>query len=147
TKAVLHGVEHEKPTLVVFDWLSEMRLLAQNPLRYRRQILALKQFFAGRDCTVLMLDDRTSEVSDLQLQSIAHGVISLERQTPDYGVTQRRLQIMKMRGMGFRQVFHDYLIERGGLRVFPRLVAAEHHEDFENAAVKSGVAALDEIMG
>src|SRR4029079_15683440 len=116
TKAVLHGVEHEKPTLVVFDWLSEMRLLAQNPLRYRRQILALKQFFIGRQCTVLLLDDRTSEVTDLQLQSIAHGVVSLERRSPEYGVMQPRLQILKMRGKPFRPGYHDYTIVRGGLR-------------------------------
>jgi len=147
TKAVLREVEQTRPHLVVFDSLSEMRLLAQNPLRYRRQILALKQFFIGRQCTVLLLDDRTSEVTDLQLQSIAHGVVSLERRSPDYGVMQRRLQVVKMRGKPFRPGYHDYTIVRGGLRVFPRLVAAEHQEDFEPAQIKSGIAALDALMG
>src|SRR5436853_474325 len=124
-----------------------MRLLAQNSLRYRRQILALKQFFIGRQCTVLLLDDRTSEVTDLQLQSIAHGVISLERRSPEYGVMQRRLQILKMRGKPFRAGYHDYTIARGGLRVFPRLVAAEHREAFRAEPVKSGIAGLDALTG
>ena len=146
TKTVLQEVEQTRPRLVVFDSLSEMRLLAQNPLRYRRQILALKQFFTGRQCTVLLLDDRTSEVTDLQLQSIAHGVISLERHSPEYGVMQRRLQILKMRGKPFRAGYHDYVIAMGGLRVFPRLVAAEHGTDFEAAQIKSGLAELDALM-
>lgn len=146
TGIVLREVERTRPRLIVFDSLSEMRLLAQNPLRYRRQILALKQFFTGRQCTVLLLDDRTSEVTDLQLQSIAHGVVSLERRSPEYGVMQRRLQILKMRGKAFRPGYHDYAIERGGLRVFPRLVAAEHEEDFAPAQVKSGIAGLDALM-
>ncbi len=146
TTVVLREVERLKPRLVVFDSLSEMRLLAQNPLRYRRQILALKQFFIGRQCTVLLLDDRTAEVTDLQLQSIAHGVLSLERRSPEYGVMQRRLQVLKMRGKPFRPGYHDYTIIRGGLRVFPRLVAAEHQDDFAAAQVKSGVAGLDALM-
>jgi len=146
TKVVLREVEQTKPRLIVFDSLSEMRLLAQNPLRYRRQILALKQFFTGRQCTVLLLDDRTSEVTDLQLQSIAHGVISLERRSPEYGVMQRRLQILKMRGRPFRAGYHDYTIVRGGLSVFPRLVAAEHQTDFAAEQVKSGVPELDALM-
>jgi circadian clock protein KaiC len=147
TRLILREVERTKPSLVVFDSLSEMRLLAQSPLRYRRQILALKQFFIGRQCTVLLLDDRTSEVTDLQLQSIAHGVISLERHCPEYGVMQRRLQVLKMRGKAFRAGYHDFTIARGGLRVYPRLVAAEHRGNFEPAEVKSGIAALDAIMG
>lgn len=147
TRAVLREVEQTRPRLVVFDSLSEMRLLAQSPLRYRRQILALKQFFTGRQCTVLLLDDRTSEVTDLQLQSIAHGVLSLERRSPDYGVMQRRLQVLKMRGKPFRAGYHDYTIVRGGLRVFPRLVASEHFKPFEAGLVKSGVAELDSVMG
>lgn len=147
TKRVLHEVEQIKPKFVVFDSLSEMRLLAQNPLRYRRQILALKQFFIGRQCTVLLLDDRTSEVTDLQLQSIAHGVISLERRSPDYGVMQRRLQVLKMRGKPFRAGFHDYTIVPGGLRVFPRLVAAEHNYDFAATQIKSGISGLDDLLG
>lgn len=146
TKLVLNEVEQSKPQLIVFDSLSEMWLLAQSPLRYRRQILALKQFFIGRQCTVLLLDDRTSEVTDLQLQSIAHGVVSLERRSPEYGVMQRRLQALKMRAKPFRPGYHDYTIVRGGQCVFPRLIAAEHREDFEAAQVKSGIAELDALM-
>src|SRR5215213_580406 len=126
TRAVLAKVEQVAPSRVVFDSLSEMRLLAQNPLRYRRQILALKQFFTGRQCTVLLLDDRTAEVTDLQLQSLAHGVVSLEHLAPEYGAERRRLRVVKMRGMAFRGGFHDFVIRRGGLVVFPRLVAADH---------------------
>jgi circadian clock protein KaiC len=118
TEVVLREVEAIRPTRVVFDSLSEMRALAQNPLRYRRQILALKQFFVGRQCTVLLLDDRSADVNDIQVQSIVHGVISLELRTPDYGVMQRRLQITKMRGKWYRAGYHDFVIVKGGLRVF-----------------------------
>jgi circadian clock protein KaiC len=147
TKAVLTEVERARPTRVVFDSLSEMRLLAQNPLRYRRQILALKQFFAGRQCTVLLLDDRTSEVTDLQLQSLAHGVVSLEHLAQDYGAERRRLRVLKMRGMAFRGGYHDFTIRRGGLVVFPRLVAGEHHHDFTRGSAASGVPAFDDLLG
>ena len=146
TKTVLSDVERVKPRRVVFDSLSEMRLLAQNSLRYRRQILALKQYFVGRNCTVMLLDDRTSDVTDLQLQSLAHGVVSLERRSPEYGVMQRRLQIVKMRGKPFRPGYHDYTIVKGGLDVFPRLVAAEHHDDFAPEQVKSGLPGLDALV-
>ena len=147
TKAVLIEVERIKPTRVVFDSLSEMRLLAQNPLRYRRQILALKQFFAGRQCTVLLLDDRTSDVSDLQLQSLAHGVVTLDQLAPEYGAERRRLRVVKMRGKPFRGGFHDFRIVRGGLEVYPRLVASEHRRPFEPGRLKSGVSALDALLG
>lgn len=147
TKVVLTEVERSQPTRVVFDSLSELRLLAQNPLRYRRQILALKQFFTGRQCTVLLLDDRTSEVSDLQLQSLAHGVVSLEHLAPEYGAERRRLRVVKMRGLQFRGGYHDFRIRRGGLAVFPRLVAAEHHQPFLRDQVRSNVAALDALLG
>ncbi len=146
TKTILRDVHRVKPRRVVFDSLSEMRLIAQNSLRYRRQILALKQFFVGQKCTVMLLDDRTSEVSDLQLQSLAHGVISLERRSPEYGVMQRRLQVLKMRGKPFRPGYHDYTIIKGGLDVFPRLVAAEHNHEFASAQVKSGLDGLDALM-
>lgn len=146
TKVVLQDVERVKPQRVVFDSLSEMRLLAQNSLRYRRQILALKQFFVGRKCTVLLLDDRTGNEVDSQLQSLAHGVVSLERRSPEYGVMQRRLQIVKMRGKPFRPGYHDYTIVEGGLDVFPRLVAAEHHDAFKPEQVKSGLAELDALV-
>src|SRR3954465_15521184 len=101
TQAGLQKVEKNNPKRIVFDSLSEMRLMAQNPLRYRRQILALKQFFIGRECTVLLLDDRTSEDHDLQLQSLAHGVITLEQLSPEYGAERRRLRVVKMRGVKF----------------------------------------------
>jgi len=147
TKAVLAEVERINPARVVFDSLSEMRLLAQNSLRYRRQILALKQFFIGRQCTVLLLDDRTAETTDLQLQSIAHGVVSLEQLAPEYGAERRRLCVQKMRGRKYRGGFHDFRIVRGGLSVYPRLIAAEHHEDFEDMAIVSDVPELDTLLG
>lgn len=147
TKRVLDEVQRTKPGRAVFDSLSEMRLLAQNPLRYRRQILALKQFFVGRRCTVLFLDDRTSETTDLQLQSIAHGVVTLEHLAPGYGAERRRLRVIKMRGQRFRGGYHDFKIEPGGLDVFPRLVAAEHRREFSREPVRSGVAALDALVG
>jgi circadian clock protein KaiC len=147
TRAVLAEVERANPTRIVFDSLSEMRLLAQNPLRYRRQILALKQFFTGRRCTVLLLDDKTSEVTDLQLQSLAHGVVTLEHLAPEYGAERRRLRVVKMRGMAFRGGYHDFVIRKGGLEVFPRLVAAEHRHDFAREAASTGVPALDALLG
>lgn len=147
TQAVLAEVERLKPRRVVFDSLSEMRLLAQNPLRYRRQILALKQFFTGRNCTVLLLDDRTSEMTDLHLQSIAHGVISLQQLAPEYGAERRRLRVIKLRGVRYQGGFHDFIIQRGGLKVFPRLVAAQHHHSFARTALKSGISELDALLG
>jgi circadian clock protein KaiC len=147
TKAVLDAVKRINPSRLVFDSLSEMRLLAQNSLRYRRQILALKQFFIGRKCTVLLLDDRTSEGSDLQLQSIAHGVVALEQLAPVYGAARRRLRVMKFRGTQYRDGFHDFSIEPGGLCVFPRLVASEHSEPFSREHIKSGVTAMDALLG
>lgn len=146
TRMVLEDVERIKPRRVVFDSLSEMRLLAQNPLRYRRQILALKQFFVGRRSTVLLLDDQSSHDSSVQLHSLAHGVVSLERHSPEYGVMQRRLQVLKMRGRSFRHGYHDYTIEKGGLAVFPRLVASEHRGQFPPELVKSGIAELDALV-
>jgi circadian clock protein KaiC len=147
TRKVLEAVQRINPTRLVFDSLSELRLLAQNSLRYRRQILALKQFFAGRRCTVLMLDDRTGEGPDLQLHSIAHGVIALDYRTPPYGRSQRELQILKFRGSDFASGFHDFKITRGGLVVFPRLVAADHIASFERTQLASGVAMLDKLVG
>jgi circadian clock protein KaiC len=147
TRMVLEEVEKTKPVRVVFDSLSEMRLLSETPLRYRRQMLALKQFFAGRQVTVLLLDDRTSGESDLQVQSIAHGVLCLEKISLDYGVERRRLKVVKMRGVKFRGGYHDFIIEQGGLRVFPRLVAAEHHKPFQRESVSSGIIALDSLLG
>jgi circadian clock protein KaiC len=147
TRAILAEVERRKPSRVVFDSLSEMRLLAQHPLRYRRQVLALKQFFIGRACTVLLLDDRTAADNDLQLHSLAHGVVSLGHVAQEYGGERRRLRVMKMRGRAFRGGYHDFLIRSGGLEVFPRLVAAEHRRQFDAEPLKSGVAALDALTG
>ncbi|ACB74390.1 ATPase domain-containing protein [Opitutus terrae] len=147
TRAVLESVERTQPRRVVFDSLSEMRLLAQSSLRYRRQILALKQFFVGRRCTVLLLDDGTSEGPDLQLQSIAHGVVTLEQLAPSYGAERRRLRVVKFRGSPYRGGYHDFVIAAGGLQVFPRLIAAEHRSDFPSARLKSGVDRLDLLLG
>ena len=147
TRAIMHRVEAERPARVVFDSLSEMRLLAQNPLRYRRQILALKHFFANRACTVLLLDDQTASANDLQLHSIAHGVVTLEQMAQDFGTQRRRLRVVKMRGIKFRGGYHDFALETGGIEVFPSLVAAEHRRDFEPALLETGSEGLDALMG
>src|SRR4051812_42831889 len=147
TKAVLAEVERINPSRVVFDSLSEMRLLAREPLRYRRQILGLKQFFVGRACTVLLLDDRTSQDGDLQLQSLAHGVIHLEQLAPEYGAERRRLRIVKMRGVKFQGGFHDFLIATGGLHVSPRLVAAESRADERFETASTGLEEIDRLLG
>jgi circadian clock protein KaiC len=147
TKLIFEQVRQNEPVRVVFDSLSEMRLLAQNSLRYRRQILALKHFFGGRKCTVLLLDDLSSHAEDLQLHSIAHGVISLEQLALDYGAERRRLRIAKMRGIAFRGGYHDFIIEHGGLSIFPRLVAAEHHKEFHGEPISSGSEGLDALLG
>ncbi|MES2933164.1 MAG: ATPase domain-containing protein [Pseudomonadota bacterium] len=147
TKGVMTLVEEITPMRVVFDSLSEMRLLAQNPLRYRRQILALKHFFATCKCTVMMLDDKTSDPGDLHLHSIAHGVISLEQTAQEFGGERRRLRVAKMRGIKFRGGYHDFNLETGGLQVFPRLVAAEHHRPFSDVVCSTGSRELDLLMG
>jgi circadian clock protein KaiC len=144
---VLATLERVRPRRVVFDSLSEMRQLARDPLRYRRQILALKQYFVGLDCTVLLLDDRTSSAGDLQLQSIAHGVLRLETLLPEFGGARRRLRVMKVRGVAYTDGYHDYVIRTGGLEVFPRLVAAEHRVPYARETVSSGVSALDALVG
>jgi circadian clock protein KaiC len=147
TRNVLEAVERIKPERLVFDSLSEMRLLAQNSLRYRRQILALKQFFVGRRCTVVMLDDRTAEGPDMQLHSIAHGVIALDFKSPPYGRAQREVQVLKFRGSDFASGYHDFSITRGGLQVFPRLIAAHHGAAFKRGLIASGVHELDSLLG
>jgi circadian clock protein KaiC len=147
TQAMIAAVNEHKPNRVVIDSLSELRLVAQSALRYRRQILALKQFFGGRDCTVLLLDDETSDVGDGQLQSIAHGVILLEHLANQFGAERRRLRVSKMRGVSFRGGYHDFAIRKGGLDVFPRLIAAEHHEEFTAEDLASGNGALDALLG
>lgn len=146
-KLVMDCVERIKPHCAVFDSLSDIRLLAGNPLRYRRQVLALKHYFAGKDCTVLFVDDMTEEMDDANLHSLVHGVVRLEQLTIAYGAERRRLRVFKMRGRAFRGGFHDYVIRKGGLRIFPRLIAAEHNPGFEElGAVASGVPDLDKLL-
>src|SRR5687768_17149678 len=147
TKKILEDVENLKPSRIVFDSLSELRLLAGNPLRYRRQILALKQFFAGRRCTVVLLDDLTAAEHDLQVQSIAHGASLLEHTMPAFGPPRRRLSVTKYRGREFRGGYHDYAIRRGGIEVYPRLIAAEHRSDSSRERLPSGLAGLDKLVG
>jgi circadian clock protein KaiC len=146
-RALFATVDAARPTRVVVDSLSELRMLAQTSLRYRRQVMALKQFFAERQCTVLLLDDGTSGDHEQQLASIAHGVLYLEQLAPEYGAERRRLRVSKYRGQGFRGGYHDYRITAGGVRVFPRLVAAEHHATFTSELLRSGVEELDTLLG
>lgn len=146
--AILKHVEEIRPQRVVFDSLSEFRMLARDPLKYRRQILALKRYFAGRNCTVLLLDHSTAESSrnDLQLQSIAHGVIKMQSLERDFGIKRRRMEIHKLRGSQFREGFHDYTIKTGGLTIYPRLIAAEHKPGFKRTPLSSGLKELDDLF-
>ncbi|HEX4682436.1 MAG TPA: ATPase domain-containing protein, partial [Gemmatimonadaceae bacterium] len=144
---VLSSVEQADARLVVLDSLSEMRLLARDPLRFRRQILALKQFFAGRKCTVLLLDDKTAPEGDLQLHSLAHGVIELEHLALEYGAERRRLQVRKLRGRRFSGGYHDFRIRTGGLAVYPRIAHFGAARDFATYQVPSGSAQLDTLLG
>lgn len=147
TKTILDIVDTIKPTRLVLDSLSELRLLASNPLIYRRQVLAFKQFITSRACTTLFLDDLTSSDGDLQIRSIAHGVIALKRVATDYGGIRRKLEVIKYRGVAFREGLHDYKIEHGGLVVFPRLVAADSREFFPQPQFASGINGLDSLLG
>ena len=146
-KLIFERIDQSTPSRVVIDSLSELRVLAQNSLRYRRQILALKHFFAKRNCTVVLLDDLTAKETDLQLHSISHGVVLLEQLATDYGAQRRRLSVIKMRGIGFRGGFHDVAIDKGGMEIFPRLVAAEHHKTFAGEFTPSGNAEFDKLLG
>ena len=147
TLSILADVDELRPSRVVFDSLSELRLLAGSSLRYRRQILALKQFFSGRRCTVVLLDDMTAIDHDLQVRSIAHAVIRLDQINSDYGSTRRRLVVTKYRGQAYRDGYHDYKIVRGGLEVYPRLVAAEHSARLTQLKIASGLDGLDNLLG
>jgi circadian clock protein KaiC len=147
TKSIMSEVERVSPARVVFDSLSEMRLLAQNPLRYRRQILAIKNYFSTRKCTVILLDDKTAEPGDQQLHSIAHGVITLEQLAQEFGKERRRLNVVKMRGIKFRGGYHDFILDTGGIMAFPRLIAAEHGRDFSPVIRSTGSSGLDELLG
>lgn len=146
-KMVFSANDRAKPSRVVIDSLSEIRLLAQNSLRYRRQLLAMKHYFARSAATVLALDDLTADANDRTAHSIAHGVLRLEELTPDYGAERRRLRVMKYRGQVFRGGFHDFAIKTGGLQVYPRLVSSEHRKNRDVRIVSSGNAAMDALLG
>ena len=145
-KRVLEVTDHVRPSRVVLDSLSEMRLLARDPLRYRRQILALKEYFAGRACTVLMLDDRTSEAHDLQLHSIAHAVVLLEQMAYEYGRSRRRLRIIKVRGVAGIEGYHDFRIRSGGIAVYPQLVPRAARSAV-TGTISSGIPEMDALLG
>ena len=149
TKIVFAEVERINPVRAVFDSMSELRLLSQSALRYRRQILSIKQFLAARACTTLLLDDLTSAEAkdDRQLESVCHGVIALRRGELPYGADRRQLSIRKIRGSSFLDGPHDYLIETGGVKVFPRIVPGEHHRDFEREPISSGIEGIDTLLG
>ena len=150
TKLMLDETEKLKPVRVVFDSLSEFRLVAETPLRYRRQLLNLKQAFTKYGATVLLLDDKMDKPGvavDPHVLSLTHGVIEMEQLSPDYGKSRRRLRVSKMRGVKYREGYHDYTIVTGGLEIFPRLVAAEHRLDFVRESVSSGVEGLDRLLG
>jgi circadian clock protein KaiC len=144
---IMAKVDEISPARVVLDSLSELRLLAQSPIRYRRQILALKHFFSTRECTVLFLDDKSATGSDLQLHSIAHGVISLDQTLASFGAQRRRIHVVKMRGVSFQSGYHDLEIERGGLCVYPRLVAMQHARVAGMAPITTGSSQLDSLLG
>ena len=147
TKRIFEAFERAKPDRVVLDSLSEIRLLAQSSLRYRRQILALKHYFSRHGATVLMLDDLTTEMLDRTVHSVAHGVIRLEELSPNYGPERRRLRVLKYRGQHFRGGYHDFTIATGGVRVFPRLVSAEHKADFQRQVIPTQLPALNNLLG
>jgi circadian clock protein KaiC len=140
-------VDEVQPARLVIDSLSELRMLATDVMRYRRQILALKQFFAGRETTVLLLADRTTDGHDFQLRSMAHGVLHLSNISRTFGVTRRQVEIIKLRGSAYREGCHDYTIRYGGVQIFPRLIAAEHNQSAATDRVASGVPALDKMLG
>jgi circadian clock protein KaiC len=144
---IFAAIERLRPKRVIIDSLSEIRLLAQSSLRYRRQILALKHYFARCQSTVVLLDDMTAETVDRAVHSIAHSVIHLDQLAPIYGGERRRLRIVKCRGQAFRGGYHDFTIAPGGVRVFPRLVAAEHRAGFAGTLIKSGLPELDDLIG
>lgn len=146
-RLILDRVKQERATRVVIDSLAELRLLSRDSIRYRRQVLALKQYFTKEQVLLLLLDDRTSEALDRQVHSMVHGVISLERLSREYGVNRRRLQVIKLRGADYMEGFHDYVIRRGGIRVFPRLVSAHHYEPIEKELVSSNMKGLDDLLG
>ena len=144
---IFEAIERLKPKRVVIDSLSEIRLLAQSSLRYRRQVLALKHYFARHNSTVILLDDLTTETTDRAVHSIAHSVIHLDQLAPIYGGERRRVRVVKCRGQPFRGGYHDFIIDKGGVQIFPRLVAAEHRGGFAGKTHRSGIAELDLLLG
>ncbi len=147
TRRMLEAVDELQPAVVVVDSLSELRLVAQDPLRYRRKILALKHFFSRKSCTVLLLDDRTVQAGDLQPKSIAHGVIELDRLPTEYGAERRRIRVVKLRGTPFSGGFHDFSIRTGGLAVFPRISEANSEHEFGDEPVTTGIPGFDVMLG
>lgn len=147
TRRIFEAFERVRPSRVVLDSLSEIRLLAQSSLRYRRQILALKHYFARSGATVLMLDDLSSEANDRTMHSVAHGVIRLEELSPEYGPERRRLRVIKYRGQRYRGGYHDFIIATGGVKLFPRLVSAEHRSTYKREVLKTKSPELNALLG
>lgn len=147
TKRIFEAIEKHEPQRIIVDSLSEIRLLAQSSLRYRRQVLAMKHYFARNGATVVMLDDLTTEMHDKTVHSVAHGVIRLEELAPDYGAERRRMRVIKYRGQNFRGGYHDMVIKTGGVRIFPRLISAEHKTDFVRETLPSGSPELNTLLG
>lgn len=148
TMEVLYAeIKRIKPSRIVFDSISEMRMLAESSLRYRRQMLTLKQFFASQNCTVLLLDDLTTSPKDLQVQSIVHGVINLQKLHPEFGNERRRINVVKLRGIEFMGGFHDYVIKKGGIEIFPRMISSNHTPIFEKKTYSSANSELDSLIG
>jgi circadian clock protein KaiC len=147
TKRIFEAFEKTRPERVVLDSLSEIRLLAQSSLRYRRQILALKHYFARSGATVLMLDDLSAEANDRTMHSVAHGVIRLEELSPEYGSERRRMRVIKYRGQRYRGGLHDFVIDTGGIRVFPRLISAEHRIPFKRDVLATKSSELNALLG
>jgi circadian clock protein KaiC len=146
-EAILNEIRKTKPQRVVIDSMTELKLMAQSPMKFRRQILAFKQFFISQQTTVLLLDDKTSSISDQEVQSIVHGIIKLEQLAPEYGAERRRLSVSKLRGVAYRGGYHDFSIRKGGLVVFPRLIAAEHGISGKNELISSGIEGIDRLIG
>jgi circadian clock protein KaiC len=147
TRLLLAAVDRVKPARVVIDSITGLRLLAQTPARYRQQVLLLKRALARHGCTALLLDDLSEHTRDLQLRSVVHGILSLYRVAPRYGAVRRQLEVAKLRGVDYRGGFHDFAIRTGGLEMFPRIVTADHHREFNPEVTPSGLAGLDAMLG
>ena len=146
-QVILDQIAKVKPKRMVIDSMTELKLMSQSPIKFRRQILAFKQYFNTQGITVLFLDDKTSSISDEEIQSIVHGVVKLEQLAPEYGSERRRLTVTKLRGVAFRGGFHDFAIRKGGLQIFPRLIASEHGIDSTSSMISSGVKGIDQLIG